>query len=147
MEVTMKRMLAIVACGLLAAVMARAQSSSLPKPYKVVFDLTTDDPQDQAAVLRWLGEVASVNPQNEMEVVMYGRGLALVVSGRSTLGDEVKQAIGRPHVSFRVCEIAMRNQKLEKSQLLPNVATVPDGIGEIVARQKEGWGYIKAVAH
>jgi intracellular sulfur oxidation DsrE/DsrF family protein len=46
-----------------------------------------------------------------------------------------------------VCEIAMRNQKLEKSQLLPNVAIVPDGIGEIVARQKDGWGYIKAVAH
>ena len=112
----MKRMLAIVACGLLAAVMARAQSSSSPKPYKVVFDLTTDDPQDQAAVLRWLREVASVNPQNEMEVVMYGRGLALVVAGRSTLGDEVKQAIGRPHVSFKVCEIAMRNHKLEKSQ-------------------------------
>jgi len=147
MEVTMKRMLAIVACGLLAAVMVRAQSSSSPKPYKVVFDLTTDDPQDQTAVLRWVREVASVNPQNEMEVVMYGRGLSLVVSGRSTLGDEVKQAIGRPRVSFKVCEIAMRNQKLEKSQLLPNVATVPDGIGEIVARQKEGWGYIKAVAH
>src|SRR5436190_4846169 len=144
MEVTMKRMFAVVACALLAAVMVRAQSSS-PKPYKVVFDLTTDDPQDQAAVLRWLREVASGHPQNEMEVVMSGRGLALVGSGRSTLGDEIKQAIGRPHVSFKVCEIAMRNQKLEKSQLLPNVATVPDGIGEIVARQKEGWGYIKAV--
>jgi len=25
--------------------------------------------------------------------------------------------------------------------------TVPDGIGEIVARQREGWGYIKAVVH
>jgi intracellular sulfur oxidation DsrE/DsrF family protein len=146
MEVTMKRMLAIAACGLLAAVMVRAQSSSSAKPYKVVFDLTTDDPQDQTAVLRWLREVASVNPQNEMEVVMYGRGLSLVVSGRSTLADDVKRAIG-PHVSFKVCEIAMRNQKLDKSQLLPNVATVPDGIGELVARQKEGWGYIKAIAH
>jgi intracellular sulfur oxidation DsrE/DsrF family protein len=147
MEVTMKRMLAIVACGLLAAGMVRAQSSSSPKPYKVVFDLTTDDPQDQTAVLRWLREVATVNPQSEMEVVMYGRGLSLVVPGRSTLTDDVKQAIGRPHVSFKVCEIAMRNQKVDKSQLLPNVAIVPDGIGEIVARQKEGWGYIKAIAH
>jgi intracellular sulfur oxidation DsrE/DsrF family protein len=147
MEVTMKRLLAIVGCGLLAAVLVRAQSSSLPRPYKVVFDLTTDDPQDQSAVLRWLREVASVNPQSEMEVVMYGRGLALVVSGRSALTDEVTQAIGRPHVSFKVCEIAMRNQKVDKNQLLPNVATVPDGIGEIVARQNEGWGYIKAIAH
>jgi hypothetical protein len=147
MEVTMKRMLAIVACGLLAAVMARAQSSSLPKPYKVVFDLTTDDPQDQTAVLRWLREVESVNPQSEMEVVMYGRGLGLVMPGRSTMIDEVKQALARPHVSFKVCEISLRNQKVDKSQLLPSVATVPDGIGAIVARQNQGWGYIKVVAH
>ena len=143
----MKRTLAIVALGLVAAAMVRAQTSSSPRPYKVVFDLTTDDPQDQTAVLRWLREVASVNPQNEMEVVMYGRGLSLVVSGRSTMADEVKQAIGHPHVSFKVCEIAMRNQKVDKGQLLPNVGTVADGIGELVARQKEGWGYIKAVAH
>ena len=142
----MKRMLAIVGCCLLAAVMIRAQPSSSPKPYRVVFDLTTDDPQDQTAVLRWVREVASANPQSEMEIVMYGRGLALVVPGRSTLTEDVKQAISRPHVSFKVCEIAMRNQKVDKSQLLPNVATVPDGIGEIVARQKEGWGYIKVVA-
>ena len=73
--------------------------------------------------------------------------LALLVPGRSTLTDDVKTAIGRPHVSFKVCEIAMRNQKVDKSQLLSNVVIVPDGIGEIVARQKEGWGYIKAVAH
>ena len=131
---------------MIGAAVAWAQSTQ-PKPYKVVFDLATDDPQDQTAVLRWLREVASVNPQTEMEVVMYGRGLALVVPGRSPMTDEVKQAIGRPHVSFKVCEIAMRNQKVDKTDLLPNVATVPDGIGEIVAKQREGWGYIKVVAH
>lgn len=143
----MKSILTIAAGVLLSAVLIYAQAPSGPKPYKVVFDLTTDDPQDQAAVLRWIREVASVNPQSEMEIVMYGRGLSLVIPGRSASAEDVKQAIGRPHVSFKVCEIAMRNQKVEKSQLLPNVMTVPDGIGEIVARQKEGWGYIKAVAH
>jgi intracellular sulfur oxidation DsrE/DsrF family protein len=40
----------------------------------------------------------------------------------------------------------MRNQKIERSQLLPKVEVVPDGIGELVARQRAGWGYIK-VAH
>ena len=144
----MKRILSFVGLAVLmiyaAAVWAQ---STQPKPYKVVFDLTTDDPQDQAAVLRWLRELAAVNPQSEMEVVMYGRGLALVVPGRSAMVDDVKQAIGRRHVSFKVCEIAMRNQKLEKGALLPNVSTVPDGIGEIVARQREGWGYIKVVVH
>jgi intracellular sulfur oxidation DsrE/DsrF family protein len=143
----MKPILVIAACAVLSAAFIRAQAPAGPKPYKVVFDLTTDDPQDQAAVLRWIREVASVNPQSEMEIVMYGRGRSLVIPGRSANADDVKQAIGRPHVSFKVCEIAMRNQKVEKGQLLPNVMTVPDGIGEIVARQKEGWGYIKAVAH
>jgi len=134
-------------CAVVLATFLGAQPASPNRPYRVVFDLTTDDPADQAAVVRWIGEVAAANPQNEMEVVMYGRGPSLVVTGRSTLADEVKQAIARPHVSFRVCEIAMRNQKIERGQLLPNVTTVADGIAEIVTKQKEGWGYIKVVAH
>jgi uncharacterized protein len=135
----------LIACGALVAVtVLGAQPPSRPKPYKVVFDLTSDNPANQAAVLRWLREVESVNPETDMEVVMYARGLALVKTG-TPLADEVKQAIGRPHVSFKVCEIAMRNQQVDRSQLLPNVATVPDGIEEIVTRQREGWGYIKAV--
>jgi uncharacterized protein len=144
---TVKTVLAIAACALLCVAIVRAQTLSGPKPYKVVFDLTTDNPQDQTAVLRWLREVAAANPQSEMEVVMYGRGLAIVAPERSTVTDDVKKAIGQPHVSFKVCEISMRNQNVARSQLLPNVSTVPDGIGEIVARQKEGWGYIKVVAH
>jgi uncharacterized protein len=141
----MKTLLAVV-CGLaVAASVVHAQATPKPQPYKVVFDLTSDDPLDQAAVLRWLREVGTANPQTEMEVVMYGRGLALVMPERSARLEEVKEAIARPHVSFKVCEIAMKNQKVEKSQLLPNVGTVPDGIGEIVAKQTHGWGYIKAV--
>jgi intracellular sulfur oxidation DsrE/DsrF family protein len=37
----------------------------------------------------------------------------------------------------------MKNQQLDKSQLLANVEIVPDGIGELVAKQSAGWGYIK----
>ncbi len=119
---------------------ARAQS---PKPYKVVFDLTSQDPLDQQAVLRWIKEVSSANPKTEMEVVMYGRGLDLVVSGKTTLESGVQEAMSAGHATFAVCAIAMRNQKVEARELLPNVRVVPDGIGEIVAKQGAGWGYIK----
>lgn len=143
----MRWMLVISFAALTTAFAVHAQSPSGARPYKVVFDLTTDDPADQTAVLRWLREVASVSPQSEMEVVMYARGIGLVMPERSPSKlEEVKQAIGSPRVSFKVCEIAMKNQKVEKSQLLPNVMTVPDGIGEIVTKQKQGWGYIKVVA-
>ena len=84
-----------------------------------------------------------MNPANEVEVVMYGRGLDLIIADKTTRAADIAKAISDLHANFRVCGIAMKNQKLEKSQLLPNVEIVPDGIGEIVARQSAGWGYIK----
>ena len=125
-----------------AVVDVRAQSPQ-PGPYKVVFDLTSQDPLDQQAVLRWIREVSAVNPKTEMEVVMYGRGLDLVVSGTTQLASGVTEAMKAAHATFKVCAIAMKNQNVDKSQLLPNVEIVPDGIGEIVAKQNAGWGYIK----
>jgi intracellular sulfur oxidation DsrE/DsrF family protein len=91
----MKLLPALIGVVALSAVAigVHAQTSQ-PQPYKVVFDLTSSDPIDQQAVLRWITEVKAVNPTTETEVVMYG----------------------------------------------------PDGIGEIVAKQRAGWGYIK-VAH
>jgi intracellular sulfur oxidation DsrE/DsrF family protein len=142
----MKWTLVIASAALTVALAVHAQSPSGSQPYKVVFDLTTEDSADQTAVLRWLREVAAANPQSEMEVVMYARGIGLVMPERSSKIDDVKQAIGSPHVSFKVCEMAMKNQNVGKGQLLPGVMTVPDGIGEIVSKQKQGWGYIKVVA-
>lgn len=125
-----------------AAIGVYAQASQ-PAPYKVVFDLTSSDPIDQQAVLRWINEVTTINPKTETEVVMYGRGLDLINAAKTTKADEVAAAIRDRHASFRVCAIAMKNQQLDKSQLLPNVEIVPDGIGEIVSKQRAGWGYIK----
>ena len=69
------------------------------------------------------------------------QSLDLVVSGKTTLEASVKEAMG--HATFAVCAIAMKNQKVETSQLLSDVQVVPDGIGEIVAKQRARWGYIK----
>jgi intracellular sulfur oxidation DsrE/DsrF family protein len=140
----MKRIVsfAFLAVLIIAATAAWMQAPAA-KPYKVVFDLTSSDPLDQRAVMRWIKEVSGVNPKTEMEVVMYGRGLDLVVSGKSTMEADVAQAMRDAHARFNVCAIAMKNQQVEKSQLLPNVQIVPDGIGEIVSKQNAGWGYIK----
>jgi hypothetical protein len=136
--------LAVLIVGTTAAWMQAPQAQ--PKPYKVVFDLTSSDPVDQQAVIRWIKEVSGVNPKTEMEVVMYARGLDLVISGKTKLASDVTQAMAAANAKFSVCAIAMKNQQVDKSQLLPNVQIVPDGIGEIVAKQRAGWGYIK-VSH
>jgi intracellular sulfur oxidation DsrE/DsrF family protein len=38
----------------------------------------------------------------------------------------------------------MKNNNVTADQLLPGIHVVPDGIYEIITKQREGWGYIKA---
>ncbi len=114
-------------------------------PYKVVFDLTSKDTLDQKAMLRWIKEVSDVSPNVQMEVVMYAKGFELVMPERSSFTAEVKEAMKNPNVSFKVCQLALKNNKVDKNQLLPGVETVPDGIHEIVLKQQDQWGYIKVM--
>src|SRR6185503_11875680 len=116
---------------------------SAPQPYRVVFDLTSRDTLDQKAVLRWLREVATSSPSAQMEVVMYAKGFELMMPERSAFIADVKEAMKNPNVSFKVCAIALKNNNVTVSQLLPGVQTVPDGIYELVSKQKDNWGYIK----
>ena len=112
--------------------------------YKVVFDITSSDSTDHQSLIRWLNGISKSNPNAQMEVVFYGRSLPMVTKGKSGVAGEVEKLAKNKNISFRVCEIAMERHQLTKSDLLPGVETVPDGIAEIVQRQTEGWGYIKA---
>ena len=119
-----------------------------PEPYRVAFDLTSRDSVDQVAVLRWIREITTPNPNAQLEVVIYGKGLDLVMPERSVASADVQKAIQNPNVVFKVCAIALKNNKIEQSQLFPGVQVVPDGIYELISKQQEHWGYIKvSVSH
>ncbi len=135
----MKRLSWISVVLFFAAALAHGQSA----PYKVVFDLTSRDSLDQKAVMRWVHEISEANPQAQMEVVMYGKGYEMVMPERSAVLEDVRGALHNPNVSFKVCQAAMKNNRIEKRQLLDGVQTVPDGVYEIISKQHEGWGYIK----
>ncbi len=138
----MNRLLAVIWLTIVGFGLVEAQDQS----YRVVFDLTGRDSLEQKAVLRWIREISAEHPGARLEVVMYGKGYELVMPEKTTQKAEVTEALKNPNVAFRVCEGAMRNNKIEKSQLFTGVGTVPDGIFEIISKQREGWGYIK-VAH
>jgi intracellular sulfur oxidation DsrE/DsrF family protein len=137
----MRRTLFIALFALVSPQVVEAQA----QPYRVAFDLTSRDTLDQKAVLRWLREVGTSSPAAQMEVVMYGKGFELVMPERSAFVNDVKEAMKNPNVSFKVCAIALRNNNIDKSQLLPGVQTVPDGIYELVSKQQQHWGYIKVM--
>lgn len=137
----MRRTLFVGLLVLLSPAVVQAQS----QPYRVVFDLTSRDSLEQKAVLRWLREVGTSSPNAQMEVVMYAKGFELVMPERSAYLAEVKEAMKNPNVKLVVCAIALKNNNVDKSQLLPGVETVPDGIYELVSKQQDHWGYIKVM--
>ena len=137
----MKRILLVGLALLLTPCFANAQRL----PYRVVFDLTSRDTLEQKAVLRWLREVSASSPDAQLEVVMYGKGFELVMPERSAYIADVRSAMNNPKIAFKVCAIALKNNGIDNSQLLPGVETVPDGIYELVSKQQTGWGYIKVM--
>ena len=114
--------------------------------YKVVFDIASKDAVNQQTVVREANLIRESNPDANIEVVVYGQGLDLVLKDKSTQAATVQQLISDKKVSFKVCAMTMKRNNVDKSQLLPGVEIVPDGIYEIISKQHEGWGYIK-VAH
>lgn len=137
----MKKILLFATTLFVCSVLLKAQPN-----YKVVLDLTSGDSLSQQMAVRWVGEITKAEPTAQVEVVMFGKGLPLAIKDKSAVADQVTNLATNKNVAFKVCAVAMASQKIDKSQLLPGVQTVPDGIYEVISKQREGWGYIK-VAH
>ncbi|HJW27617.1 MAG TPA: DsrE family protein [Saprospiraceae bacterium] len=113
-------------------------------PYNVVFDVTSKDTLVHQMVIRWINEIMASAPDANIEVVFYAKSLDMVTQGKSVVSADVTKYAARKNIAFKVCEQAMKNNSVDRSQLLPGVGTVPDGIYEIISKQHDGWGYIKA---
>ncbi len=116
------------------------------KDYKVVFDLTSNDTLIQQSLLREMSLIKENNPDAKIEAVIYGQALSLLMKDGSSRSGDIDRLSYMKDVSFKACALAMKRNKVDKSQLLPTVEVVPDGIYEIIKKQRENWGYIK-IAH
>jgi hypothetical protein len=138
----MKKIILMVSTLISLTYFAHAQN----KDYKVVFDMTSKDTLNQQSLLREMNLIKETNPEAKIEAVIYGQGLGLVTKDGSTRPGEIEKLSSMKDVSFKVCALAMKRNNVDKSQLLPGVQVVPDGIYEIISKQRANWGYIK-VAH
>lgn len=120
-----------------------ANSNAQQKDYKVVFDITSKDTLAHQTLIRQATLITQSNPDAQVEIVLFGQSLPLVVKDKSSVAPEVQKLLQNKNVSFKVCEVTMKRYNIDKSQLITGVGTVPDGIYEIITKQKEGWGYIK----
>ena len=135
----MKKKFFVTGLWILMVFFAKAQQ----KDYKVVFDLTSKDTLAHQTAIRQMGLIARSNPDAKVELVIFGQAIGMVVDEKSAVKEDLLKLLQLKNVSVNVCEITMQRGKIEKSQLVPGVGTVPDGIYEIISKQREGWGYIK----
>src|SRR6185369_12152157 len=89
-----------------------SQFALAQKDYKVVFDLTSGDTLSQQTAIRWVNEIIKAEPTAQVEVVMFGKGLPLAVQGKSALANDVMSLATNKNVAFKVCAIALANQKI-----------------------------------
>ena len=136
----MKKQLLFLILVLFAPVCLLAQM----RDYQVVFDLTSKDTTVHKTVIRWLDGISKERPDARLEVVLYSGSLDMVVKDKSTVAADLARLQQNKNISLKVCAATMKRYNVDASQLLPGVDVVADGIYEIISRQKEGWGYIKA---
>ena len=76
-----------------------------------------------------------------IEVVAYGPGIGMLKFDAPSNGRVLEAQ--QSGVRLLACENTMRNQKLVRADMHPNVSYVPAGVVQIIRRQQEGWAYLR----
>ena len=137
----MKKMIINVASVFLIVTGVAAQQ----KEHKIVFDFTKGDTASFSTMMRQLNNIVKATEgKAKLEVVCYGPGLDMLMKERTTVQQQIEEFHGKYNVVFSACEASMQRRGIVKSQLLPQIVTVPLASLEISSKQQEGWSYMKA---
>jgi intracellular sulfur oxidation DsrE/DsrF family protein len=114
---------------------------------KVVYHL--NEGLDQASDgLRNIGNHLEVNPEAKIVVVSHARGVDFLMKGaKDKNGAKYEDLVERLKirgVQFDVCEITLRNRKLNRDQFIEYATFVPSGVAEVTRlQQREGYAYLR----
>lgn len=137
----MKKVILTLVPILLVANLGFAQQ----KEHRIVFEFTKGDTASFTTMMRQLNNITNATAGNaKLEVVCYGPGLHMLMTGKTTVQRQIADFSQKYNVVFAACEASMERQGIVKSQLIPQVVTVPLATLEISSKQQEGWSYIKA---
>ena len=113
------------------------------KPVKIVFDVTSSNTSVHGSTIRHVKAMSEAYKDSKFEVVLYSGSYEMVLKNKSSVAQEIEELAKNPNVSFVLCQATMKRHKIQQSDLISGVISVPDGILEIIQKQAEGWGYIK----
>jgi len=111
--------------------------------HRIIFQLSIGDTLAHKALMKQLGNITSVAPTTQIEVVCHGPGLDMLRADKSVVWEKIKLLAG-PTITFMACEFSMKERNVTKDQIIPEAGFVKAGIIEIVSKQEQGWSYIKS---
>ncbi|MFN7085400.1 MAG: DsrE family protein [Burkholderiales bacterium] len=114
---------------------------------KVVYHINDTDEQ-AANALRNIGNHLEVNPKARIVVVTHARGVDFLFDGATDKNGNPYnvrvEELKAQGVRFDVCQITLRNRKIDKSKFIPEATFVPSGVAEITRlQQREGYAYLR----
>ena len=113
------------------------------KPVKIVFDVTSSNTKVHESTIRHVKAMSNAYPDSKFEVVMYSGAMDMVLKDKSVVGEDLEMLAKKDNIDFVICQGTMKRHDVDSDDLISGVRSVPDGILEIIEKQKEGWGYIK----
>jgi len=81
------------------------------------------------------------NANVDLEIIAYGPGINML-KAESEVGNRINEAVASG-VKVLACQNTMRNQKLNKEDMLSSISYVPAGVIQIMQQQQKGYAYLR----
>ena len=111
--------------------------------YQAIYQLDSDDPKLIQQTLRNLSNALDdprLKGKVTIELVAFASGTA--VFRKDQPYEAQLTALRQRGVILAQCLNTMRERKISKDELLPIIAYVPSGNGELIIRQAQGWALV-----
>ena len=129
--------------SLIALLFLSLTSFSQEKKLSVVWDLSSTDTSEQAAVFRQINNALAQVPDMQIEVVFHGQAVYVMMKDSTQFASRIKAAKEKG-VTMAVCNNSLRRLKIDPSQIAAEGIVVPSAVVELIRKQSEGWSYLKA---
>jgi len=111
---------------------------------KAVYHIN-DSASQALSALRNIRNHLDTAPDTTIEVVAHAQGVDFLMADykdAATVGPLVS-ALASRGVKFEVCEITLKNRKLNKDQFVLEADFTPSGVVQLTRLQQQGYAYIK----
>jgi uncharacterized protein len=133
--------------GMLAAVASLAAAGAATAQDKVIYHFDSGLAQATKG-LRNIRNHLEVDPKAKIVVVAHADGVDFLMTGAADPNKNpysvAVETLKTQGVTFEVCQITLRNRKLDPKQFIPEVAFTPSGVQRITQlQQRDGYAYLK----